>query len=299
MNPTTTESPSGLGDELSRVASALERAAAAMLPGEAPPPVVFEEPRNPEFGDFASNLALQLAKRARRAPQALAEELLERIFAAEPELRKVLAEAKAVGGFINVRMAPAHWQRAVGEILRSGSDFGRGAPNAERVSLEFGSANPTGPLVVVQGRTLSLGDSLAKALRFCGYDVTTEWIVNDAGSQLDTLGRSLYARYLQLSDATVPFPDDGYPGGYLIPIAQELRAREGERWEAAPEAEWLPYFTQYARDVLVAAQQATAQRFRVNYDRWQSERELHASGAIAAGIAFLRKSGLAFEQDGA
>ena len=106
--------------------------------------------------------------------------------------------------------------------------YGRGAPQNERISLEFGSANPTGPLVVVQGRTLSIGDTLAKTLRFAGYDVFTEWIINDAGSQMDTLARSLYARYMQLWDPAFPFPDDGYPGDYLVPIA-ETSARDRRR----------------------------------------------------------------------
>jgi arginyl-tRNA synthetase len=298
MSPTTIDV--GATDDLQKVAAALERAAAALVPGEAPPPVVFEAPRNPEFGDFASNVALQLAKRARRAPQQLAVELVARAFESEPAIRELLAAAEPLGGFINIRMAPAYWQRAVATILRDGKDFGRSAaPATTRVSLEFGSANPTGPLVVVQGRTLSLGDSLANAMRFCGIDVTTEWIVNDAGSQVDTLGRSLYARYRQLADASFPFPEDGYPAEYIGEIARELRARDGDRWDAAPEAEWLPFFSTYGRDVLVAQQQATAARFRVRYDRWQSEKEMHASGAVEAALAALRARGVVYDEDGA
>ena len=167
------------------------------------------------------------------------------------------------------------------------------------MSLEFGSANPTGPLVVVQGRTLSLGDSLANVLRFGGVDVTTEWIVNDAGSQLDTLGRSLYARYRQLTDPSYPFPEDGYPGEYLIPIARALRERDGDRYEHVPETEWLPVLARAGRDALVADQQATCRRFGVRYDVWQSEKELHESGAIDAGIAALRERGLIFPFDDA
>ena len=200
MSRTTIESAGGATEDLARIAAALERAAAALVPGGSAA-VVFEAPRNLEFGDFASNVALQLAKSARRAPQQLAEELIERAFADEPDLRALVAEAQAAGGFINIRMAPAYWQRTLGSILRAGSGFGRGAARGERISLEFGSANPTGPLVVVQGRTLSIGDSIARAMRFCGLDVTTEWIMNDAGSQMATAGRSLYARYRQLADA--------------------------------------------------------------------------------------------------
>jgi len=284
--------------DLERLAAAFSKAAGELVPGDTPPDVVFESPRNPDFGDFASNVALQLAKRARRPPQQLASELVAKIFADDPGLHEIV-EATPLGGFINVRLAPAFWQRALATILRDGDSFGRGRPTGERVSLEFGSANPTGPLVVVQGRTLSLGDSIASAMRFCGYDVTTEWIVNDAGSQLDTLGRSLYARYRQLTDPAFPFPEDGYPGDYLIPIARALRERDGDRYDAAPESEWLPLFARHGRDELVASQQATCARFGVRYDVWQSEKVLHESGAIEKGIADLRERGLIFDADGA
>jgi arginyl-tRNA synthetase len=230
----------------------------------------------------------------------LATEIVARAYTLEPQLTDLLDEATPVAGFINVRLAPAYWQRSVRTILAEGDAFGRApARTGERVSLEFGSANPTGPVVVVQGRTLSLGDSIAKAMRFCGIQVTTEWIINDAGSQLDTLGRSLYARYRQIADPTFPFPGDGYPGSYLLPIAHETRARFGDAYDGLAESEWLPVFTQAGRDALVREQQATCARFGVHFDRWQSEKELHAGGAVEAGIAALRARGLIEERDGA
>jgi arginyl-tRNA synthetase len=285
-------------DALARVCAALDAAARDILGGEAPPPVALEAPRNPEHGDFSSNLALVLAKRARRAPQQLATEIVAKV-GADAGVRAIVSEVSAVGGFINIRMSPVYWQRAVHEILERGEDYGRGAPTGERVSLEFGSANPTGPLVVVQGRTLSLGDSIARAMRLSGIAVTTEWISNDAGSQIDTLGRSLYARYRQIADPTFPFPTDGYPGEYLLPIARELREREGDRFDAAAEAEWLPVFATYGREELVAGQRRTAERFGAHFDRWQSEKALHESGAIRAGIEALRERGLTYESEGA
>jgi arginyl-tRNA synthetase len=285
-------------DALAHVSRALDSAARDILGGEAPPEVILETPRNPEHGDFSSNVALQLAKRARRPPQQLAHEIAAKL-GSDPTLRDVVAEVTAVGGFVNIRMSPAYWQRAVREILDLGDDYGRAAPTGERISLEFGSANPTGPLVVVQGRTLSLGDSIAKAMRLSGIEVTTEWIINDAGSQMDTLGRSLYARYRQIVEPEFPFPEEGYPGDYLIPIARALRERDGDRFDTAPESEWLPFFAQYGRDELVAGQRRTAERFGVHYDRWQSEKELHVSGAVRAGIEALRERGLAYDLDGA
>ncbi len=136
-------------------------------------------------------------------------------------------------------LVPQFWQRTVAGVLREGENFGAGARQNERISLEFGSANPTGPLLVVQGRTLSIGDTLAKTLRFAGYSVFTEWIINDAGSQMDTLARSLYARYMQLWDAAFPFPDEGYPADYLVPIAERIRSIDGAHWRTAAEAEWM------------------------------------------------------------
>jgi arginyl-tRNA synthetase len=287
-----------LSEALAQVTRALERAAAEIVAGESVS-VAFEAPRNTDFGDFATNVAFGLAKRARRAPQALATELVERMFAAEPALRGTLAEATPVAGFINIRFAPAVWRDVVGVILRAGEAYGSHVPIGTRVSLEFGSANPTGPLLVVQGRTLSLGDSLAKTMRFAGYDVTTEWIINDAGNQIETLATSLYARYRQIADPKFRFPEDGYPAEYLIEIAQRLRARDGARWDDVPEALWLPLFGAYGRDEIVHEQQEVCAKFEVAFDRWQSEKMLHESGAIERGIAALRERGLVFEQDGA
>ena len=148
-------------------------------------------------------------KAARRAPQEIARAIVAAVLL-DPEVRASVVEATATAGFINLRLAPAYWQRAVARILALGPEYGKRPKIGERISLEFGSANPTGPLVVVQGRALSIGSTLASVLRFAGYDVFTEWIINDAGSQLDELGRSLYARYRQLWD-----PSFSFSGGRL------------------------------------------------------------------------------------
>jgi arginyl-tRNA synthetase len=272
-------------------------AARALYPGSEPT-VAFEAPRRAEFGDVATNVAFGLAKTAKRAPNEIAQAIAERALS-DPAVRETVAGATPTAGFINLRLVPAFWQRTVEAILREGAAYGRGPAQSERISLEFGSANPTGPLVVVQGRTLSIGDTLAKALRFAGYDVTTEWLINDAGAQLDTLARSLHARYQQLWDPAFPFPEDGYPGAYLVPIAAQLRARDGERWRTAPEPEWLPILAQFGRDELVREQQTVTERFGVHFDRWQSEKALHDAGAISGGIERLRALGVTYEKDDA
>jgi arginyl-tRNA synthetase len=239
-----------------------------------------------------------LAKSVRLAPGVVAAALAERALS-DPRVRATVAEATPTAGFINLRLVPEFWQRSVHDILRDGADYGRGAPRSEKISLEFGSANPTGPLVVVQGRTLSIGDTLTKTMRFAGYDVFTEWIINDAGGQLDALGRSLYARYRQLWEPQFPFPENGYPGDYLVAVAQALRAVDGERWRAADEAEWLPYCSRFARDSNVREQQMVAARFGVTFDLWQSEKALHDAGAIERGISRLTDMGVTYAKDGA
>jgi arginyl-tRNA synthetase len=284
---------------LDAFASLLGEAVAARFPEAGAPAIAFEAPRRPEFGDFATNVAFSLAKPLRRAPQAIASDLAGEIARLAPEVSKTFASIEPVAGFINVRLAPAVWHEILAQILREGDRFGERPSNGVRVSLEFGSANPTGPLVVVQGRSMSIGATLAATMRFCGYDVYVEWIINDAGGQLDALGRSIYARYRQVFDPAYLFPEDGYPGEYLVPIAAEIARSDGERWIAAEESDWMPYFSKTGRDELVAQQRRTAARFGVTYDCWQSERELHETGKVREGIERLRGLGLTYEQDGA
>jgi arginyl-tRNA synthetase len=297
MNETTAEAPP-LDGALRAFADAAATCAAQKY-AIPPPDIIFEAPRRSEFGDFATNVAFTLAKHARRSPQAIAAELVGELERTAPHLTTSFSHIEAVGGFVNLRLAPSIWQSAVAQVLRDGDRFGEAPRNGRRVSLEFGSANPTGPLVVVQGRSMSIGATLANAMRFCGYDVFVEWIINDAGGQLDALGRSVYARYSQLYDPQYPFPDDGYPGEYLIPIAQRVARDEGDRWIGAPQNEWLPHFSKIGRDELVAQQQQTARRFGVEYDRWQSEAELHETGKVKEGIERLRALGLTYESEGA
>jgi arginyl-tRNA synthetase len=287
-----------LDDALRAFADAASETAAAKY--SVPKPAVgFEAPRRPEFGDFATNLAFSLAKSARRSPQAIADDLVGELVRNAPGLERFFSRIDAVAGFINVRIAPSVWHAAIAKILREGDRFGEASRNGQRISLEFGSANPTGPLVVVQGRSMSAGATLANAMRFCGYDVFAEWIINDAGKQLDALGRSIYARYRELFTPGYPFPEDGYPGDYLRPIARRIADRDGDRWIAAAEPEWLAHFSTAGRDELVGEQQQTARRFGVEYDRWQSERELHESGKVREGVERLRELGLTYEGDGA
>ena len=286
--------------DLDGVAASFDRAARALYGPDAPVEVAFESPRNSEFGDYATNVAFKLAKTARKAPQVIAAEIAERAMAGDPALRATLADAGAVAGFINVRMSPGYWHEILAAILRLGPEYGRGAPTGKRVSLEFGSANPTGPLLVVQGRSLALGSTLVNALRFTGDDVVTDWIINDTGSQLDTLGRSLYARWRQLRDPAFTFPEDGYPGDYLAEIAQDLEALRTDLWSAHErerlagvsnlDATDLAFFSKFARDRIVAEQRAACKRFGVDFF-FQSERIFHDAGLVDAILELLTAAG--------
>jgi arginyl-tRNA synthetase len=293
MSPTTTEAA------LDAFAKALAQSIAALYPQADAAVVGFEAPRRPEFGDFSCNAAFALAKLARRAPNEVAAALIADVRERTPEVATLFTAIDAVAGFINLRLTPKVWHAMLALMLRDGATFGRSPSNGKRISLEFGSANPTGPLVVVQGRTLSIGDALARSLRFCGYNVFVEWIINDFGSQMETLGRSLYARYCQRFDPAFPFPEDGYPSDYLLPIAESIATTDGEKWRTASEAEWLPHFARVGGDTLVAEQRATAELFGVHYDLWQSERELQESGRVRADLDHLRELGHTYEADGA
>ena len=172
----------------------------------------------------------------------------------------------AAAGFINLRLVPEFWQardrdaRCAKARLRP-----RRAAKGERISLEFGSANPTGPLVVVQGRTLSIGDDAGA--RRCASPATTcspNGSSTTPARRLDTLARSLYARYMQLWDPAFPFPEEGYPGDYLVPIAERIRDTDGDRWRTAAEGEWLPYFANVRpRRASCANSKPSAARFGV------------------------------------
>ena len=298
MSPTTTEPvlPDGA---LATFAAALQDVIAATYADAPRAEIVFEAPRRPEFGDFSTNAAFALTRIAKRSPQDIATALASAVLEREPRLQELFSEITPTAGFINLRLAPLVWQAAVARILVDGEHFGQAEKKGTRISLEFGSANPTGPLVVVQGRTCSIGATLASTMRYCGYDVFVEWIINDAGGQMETLGRSLYARYRQIFDPSYPLPEEGYPGDYLPPIAQQVARSDGEKWVAADEAQWLPYFSKFGRDTLVAEQMRTVARFGVHYDLWQSEQELHDTGRIRAGLDRLRDAGHTYEQDGA
>jgi len=283
---------------------ALRAAQADGVLAEVPALIPLEQPKRPEHGDYATNVALGLAKVNHEAPRILGEAIAER-------LRTVggadLAEVTIAGpGFINLRFSDAFWQRRLLDISAAGRTWGRGeAKPSPKLCVEYLSANPTGPLHFAHGRHAAVGDSLTRLLRFAGYDVVREFYLNDAGNQVGMLALSVWARYMEAAraaDASVPeiaFPENGYRGEYIRGISQKLLERDGTRWLAAePPADMEP-IKQFAIDSCLAMIRASLARFDVDFDVWQSERQLHESGEVQGTLAILDKAGFIDRRDNA
>jgi arginyl-tRNA synthetase len=271
---------------------------AAGVEDPGPVDVVLSPARSREHGDYATPAALAAAKRWGRNPMVLAESVVAE---GVSDLRGVAEIRAAKPGFVNLTMVPAFWHEVVAEALQRGDDYGTSdaLANFGPVLIEFTSANPTGPLLVVQGRSGSLGATLVDMFRFAGAQTHSETYVNDTGGQLDTLADSIYARYATLCGVETRVPDDGYPGDYVVDLAKRLRDRDGDRWLNAELAQRRAYIGRFGRDLIVDQQRADMERFGVHFDRWISEAELHASGAVEAALADLVASDYAYERDGA
>jgi arginyl-tRNA synthetase len=296
MTTRYSQSLAALDAELSaRFAKAAEKFGAG---DSAPSDVALAPARDASHGDFATAAALAAGKRWKRNPLEVAQHVAADGTARMAGVASV--EVKAPG-FINLRMTPAFWADVVREALELGDAFGTSQALAGTgpILLEFVSANPTGPLNVVQGRSSSLGATLAGMLRFAGAEVHTETYVNDSGAQLDLLGDSIFARYATLCGVPTPLPEDGYQGEDIIDIAGALRARDGDRWLNAPADERRRALAQFGRDTIVAQQREDLEHFGVVFDRWFSEASLYEAGKVHEVVDWLVKRGVAYEKDGA
>ena len=268
--------------------------------------VEFQTPGNPEHGDLATNVALQLARPLKRAPRQIAEAIAERI---ETDPAQVEAVEVAGPGFLNVRFASAHLADGLAAILAAGDDWGRTRGHAgETAVVEYVSANPTGPLTVGHGRNAVLGDTLANLLAWTGYKVTREYYFNDGGRQMRVLAQSVRARYealvrpetpaKTLDDGTVvpeSFPEDGYLGDYVGEIAQGLADEHGDGLLNAD----LDPFQEAAQTATFREIDATLRRFGIRMDSHFNERSLYDSGAVWDAVERLKEKGLAYEAEGA
>jgi arginyl-tRNA synthetase len=257
--------------------------------------VVVEPPRDAAHGDMATNAAMVLAKEARAKPRDLAERIAARLRADD-----LIASVDVAGpGFINLTLKPSAWSDALRTVLREGASYGRGAIGAaEKVNVEYVSANPTGPMHVGHCRGAVFGDALASLLAFAGYDVTREYYINDAGAQVDVLARSAYLRYREaLGENIGEIPERLYPGDYLVPVGQALAAECGDRLLAMSEAEWLPAVRAKAIAMMMAEIKGDLAALNIKHDVFFSERSLIETGnnRVAETIDYLRSRGDIYE----
>jgi arginyl-tRNA synthetase len=262
-------------------------------------PFSVEIPKLEEHGDFSTNAAMQLSRRVGKKPREVAAELLDAI--REVDTDRWIASLSVAGpGFINIVLSENAWREVIATVLRKGERFGSSDQgNGTRILMEFVSANPTGPLHVGHGRGAAVGDAIARLLSFEGYDVTREYYVNDVGNQMDNLGRSLFARYLQACGKDAKLPDDGYRGDYLAAMASDFRKNAGDRYKNAAEEEALPVFRAVACEIILEGIRGDLELFRVRFDNWFREGSLHSEGHVTGAIDELRKMGLLYDSEGA
>lgn len=279
--------------------AAIEQAAKdAMAEGVFPegelPTIVLEVPPQKEFGDFATNFAMQSAKVFHKNPRQIAEELVRRIQGSW------LDHAQIAGpGFLNFYLKGNVLYDAFQQILAAGESFGQLPPkDAPKIQVEYVSANPTGLLHVGHGRGAAAGSALVNLLRAAGYPVESEYYINDAGNQMDNLARSVNARYMELLGRVVEFPEDGYHGQDIIDTAQRIIDKEGDKYLNLDEAERLTIFKDLAYVEKLAALKEDLAAFNVTFDHWFSERTLHPE-AVRAAVKILQDNGNIYEKEGA
>ncbi|HEX8258320.1 MAG TPA: arginine--tRNA ligase [Allosphingosinicella sp.] len=255
--------------------------------------VAVEPPRDPAHGDLSTNAAMVLAKRAATNPRALAALIAPALEALDEVERAEIAGP----GFINIRLRREIWEQELRAIIEAADGYGRSAlGGGRRVNVEYVSANPTGPMHMGHCRGAVVGDALASLLEHAGYAVTREYYVNDAGSQVDTLARSAHMRYLEALGSDIgEIPEGLYPGDYLKPVGEMLAAEYGDRFAAAPEAEWLDPFKRRTVAAMLDLIRADLALLGIHHDKFASEAEVQASGAPDRVLATLQGKGLVYQ----
>lgn len=257
--------------------------------------IVIEPPRDPSHGDLATNAALVLSKQVGRKPRELAVEIAAHL----AEDQDVEAAEVAGPGFVNIRLAQSVWSKVLAGVLQDGTRYGRSESGAGRpINVEYVSANPTGPLHVGHCRGAVVGDVMANLLDFCGYDVTREYYVNDAGAQVDVLARSTFLRYREaLGESVGEVPEGLYPGDYLKPVGAALAEEHGRALLDMDEAAWLPLVREFSVARMMELIRADLAVLSIRHDVFFSERSLTSAGhdRVAEAIASLAERGLIYE----
>lgn len=261
------------------------------------PDITLEKPKDKQHGDFASNIAMKLARIAKKAPRQIAEEIVENLDQSKASIDKVEI---AGPGFINFFMKSDFLGELIPTILEAGetygqTDFGKG----KKVQIEFVSVNPTGSLHLGHARGAAYGDVLCNVLSATGHEVEREYYINDAGNQIDNLAISIEARYLQALGQDAEMPEDGYHGKDIIEIGKTLVAEEGDKWASVSSDERIAYFKEYGLKSLLEKIEEDLIDFRVRFDHWFSERSLYKDSQITDALAVLEEGKYVYEKDGA
>ncbi|MBU8843685.1 MULTISPECIES: arginine--tRNA ligase [Bacillus] len=261
------------------------------------PNVVLETPKDKTHGDYSTNMAMQLARVAKKAPRQIAEEIVAHFDKGKASIEKLDI---AGPGFINFYMNNQYLTKLIPSVLEAGEAYGEtNIGNGERVQVEFVSANPTGDLHLGHARGAAVGDSLCNVLSKAGYDVSREYYINDAGNQINNLALSVEVRYFEALGLEKPMPEDGYRGEDIIAIGKRLAEEYGDRFVNEEESERLAFFREYGLKYELEKLRKDLENFRVPFDVWYSETSLYQNGKIDKALDALREKGHVYEEDGA
>lgn len=261
------------------------------------PDIVLETPKEKSHGDFATNIAMQLARIAKKAPRAIAEDIVEHLDVTKASVEKIDI---AGPGFINFFMKDDFLEDIIPMILSAQEKYGEtSSGQGKRAQVEFVSVNPTGSLHLGHARGAAFGDVLSNVLAKAGYDVEREYYINDAGQQIDNLALSIEARYFQALGKEATLPEDGYFGADVTAIGQALADTDGGKWVTVDSDERLAYFKEHGLKEMLTRIKDDLERFRVVFDHWFSERSLYKDGQITEAIKALTDENYTYEKDGA
>ncbi|KPL58019.1 arginine--tRNA ligase [Rossellomorea vietnamensis] len=261
------------------------------------PDVILEIPKEKSHGDYSTNMAMQLARVAKKAPRMIADDIVANFDQSKASIEKMEI---AGPGFINFYMNNEYLTDLIPLILDQDQEYGQSdAGNGERVNVEFVSANPTGDLHLGHARGAAVGDSLCNVLEKAGYKVTREYYINDAGNQIHNLAISVETRYFQALGQDKAMPEDGYHGADIIGIGKKLAEEFGTKYAEVSDAERYKFFREYGLKIEMAKLQKDLEMFRVPFNVWYSETSLYENGKIDAALKTLRDNGHVYEEDGA
>ncbi len=261
------------------------------------PDVVLELPKNKDHGDYATNMAMQLARIAKKAPRQIAEDMVANFDRSKASIEKIEV---AGPGFINFYLDNQYLTKLIPTIIDAGEEYGStNTGNNKKVQIEFVSANPTGSLHLGHARGAAVGDTLCNLLDKAGFEVGREYYINDAGNQIHNLALSLEARYLEALGKEATMPEDGYYGKDIIGFAQEVVEKDGDKYVHYNQEERLQFFREFGLEKELEKIKADLAEFRVNFDEYFSETSLYTSGKIDQALDMLREKGVTYEKDGA